>query len=238
MKKFQQILKRRTGMIGMICLLSVLLSSCLKDNNNYVNQPAALVTVINASPDSQPLDFFMNQNRVNNAPIAYSDRLDYFRAYPGNRTANFYIAGSQQKVISDSVTLQVNKYYSIFLANHVSKPDVVFLADSISAPAAGMASIRFGNLSPDAPAVDLGIKGGALLASNVSYKGFSLFVPVQGDNTYTLEIRQAGTSTVLASISNRTLHGGAIYTVWLQGFAAATDQTKLAAQIQTNAFSN
>ena len=238
MKKFQQILKRRAGIIGMICLLSALFSSCLKDNNRYVVQLAALVTVINASPDSQPLDFFMNQNRVNNFPITYGNGVDYFRAYPGNRTANFYVAGSQQKVISDSLTLQVNKYYSIFLANHISKPDVVFLTDSISAPAAGMASIRFINLSPDAPAVDLGIQGGAVLASNKAYKGVSLFVPVQGGNTYTLEIRQAGTSTVLASISNKTLHSGAVYTVWLQGFAAATDQTKLAAQIQTNAFSN
>ena len=238
MKKFQQILKRRVGIIGMICLLAVLLSSCLKDNNNYVIQPAALVTVINASPDSQPLDFFMNQNKVNSFPIAYSNGLDYFRAYPGSRTANFYVAGTQQKVISDTITLQVNKYYSIFLSNHVSKPDVVFLTDSITTPAAGMASIRFVNLSPDAPAVDLGIQGGAVLISNKSYKGFSLFVPVQGDNTYTLEIRQAGTSTVLASIANKTLHSGAVYTVWLQGFATATDQTKLAAQIQTNAFSN
>src|SRR5206468_1167126 len=108
----------RAGIIGMICLLSVLLTSCLKDNTHYVNVPAAYVTVINASPDSQPLNFLMEPNRVNFYPLSYGHGLDYFNAYTGKRTASFYLANSQQKIASDTLTLQANKYYSIFLSNH------------------------------------------------------------------------------------------------------------------------
>lgn len=237
MKKIQQLSKGRAGIIGMVCLLAVLFSSCLKSHDDdVINQPAGLVSVINASPGSQSVDFYFNQNLVNTYPINYGNGIDYFRAYTGKRTATFNLAGTAQNVKSDTLTVQADKLYSIFLANVPGTPELVVLKDSIARPAAGMATIRFVNLGPDAPAADLAIKGGAVLASNKSYKGFSGFVPVQGNSTYTLEIRQTGTSTVLASLTGVTLNSGSVYTVWLQGLSAATDNTKLSANIQTNAY--
>ncbi|WP_183566607.1 DUF4397 domain-containing protein [Mucilaginibacter sp. SP1R1] len=238
MKNVQQNLKRRAGIVGMVCLLAGLLTSCSKDrhDNNYVVPPAALLSVINASPDAQPVNFFLDQNQANQFPIRYGHGLDYLRAFNGKRVATFTLAGSSTKIKSDTINLVDKKFYSIYLTNLVSKPDIILLGDSIARPDAGKATIRFVNVSPDAPAVDLGIKGGAVLAANKTYKGYSLFTPVQGDATYTLEVRKAGTATVLVSLSNITLRSGSIYTVWLHGLTAATDQTKLAADIQTNAF--
>jgi len=234
MKKFQQKFTWRAGIIGMVCLLATLLTSCLKDHDNEPLPPAGLVSVINASPDSQPLDFYLNNNMVNVYPLRFGYGLDYFRAYTGKRTATFTMAGTQQQVKSDTLTVNTDKFYSIFLANKASSPDMVILTDSIAKPASGMATIRFVNLSPDAPAADLVIKGGATLAANKTYKSASGFTAVQGGN-YTLEVHQAGTSTVLATLDNTTITNGSVYTVWLQGFAAATDNTKLSADIQTNA---
>lgn len=238
MKNVQQIVKRQTGIIGMICLLAVLFSSCLKNHDNDIipQQPVALVSVIAASPDAPALDFFLDNNRVNTYPLTYGNGLDYFRAYPGKRTAIFYNAGTNTVVKSDTMTLKANNYYSLYLANKVSTPDYLLITDSLKNPGSGMASIRLVNVSTDAPAVDLGIKGGALIASNKSYKGYSSFIPVTGNTAYTLEVRQAGTATVLASLSNITLHTGSVYTVWLHGLASATDQTRLTADIQNNAY--
>jgi hypothetical protein len=237
MKNVQQNLKRRAGIVGMMCLLAGLLTSCLKDNDNhYVEQPVALLSVINASPDAQPVSFFLDQNQANNLPIRYGHGLDYLRAFPGKRTATFYVAGSQQKIKSDSITLEAKKFYSIYLTNVASTPDIVLLADSIIQPDAGKATIRLVNVSPDAGSVDLGIKSGAVLASDKAYKAASAFVPVQGNSTYTLEIRQKGTSTVLVSLPDVNLRSGSVYTVWLHGLTTATDAKKLTADIQTNVF--
>jgi hypothetical protein len=237
MKKPQQILKR-AGIIGMVCLLAAMFSSCLKnhDNDANVNVPYALVTVINTSPNSLAQDFYLDNNRANVAPIVYVDGLDYIRAYTGKRTAAFYNTGTQTKIKSDTVTLKADQYYSVYLANVITSPDIVILKDNIVKPATGMATIRFVNLSPNAPAADLAIKGGAVLVSNKAYKGASDFVPVNGNATYTLEVRQTGTSTVLASINTASLQSGSVYTVWLQGLAGATDQTKLLAGLQTNVY--
>jgi uncharacterized protein with beta-barrel porin domain len=99
-----------------------------------------------------------------------------------------------------------------------------------------MASIRLANLSADAGAVDLVTSKDSVLASNKAYKQVSAFVTIKGNTTYTLNIRQKGTTTVLANLTNVNLRAGSVYTVWLQGIAAATDFKKLSADIQTNVF--
>ena len=224
-------------MVGMMCLLAGLLTSCLKNHDNdYVEPPVAFLSVINASPDSQPVNFFLDQNRANDFPINYGHGIDYIRAFPGKRVATFYAAGAQQKLKADTINLTVSKFYSMYLANVTATPDMILIRDSISRPDAGKATIRLVNVSPDAGAVDLGIKAGVLLASNLAYKGASAFVPIQGDATYTLEVRKKGTATVLATLADVKLNGGSVYTIWLQGLAAATDQKKLSANVQTNAY--
>lgn len=237
MKNFKQNLMKRAGIIGMVCLLAGLFSSCLKDKNNYVDlPPAALITVINASPDSQPLDFFLDHNLVNNVSLRYGHIIDYSRAYTGKRVAGFYVSGTQQKIVADTINLDANKYYSLFLSNSANTPDVMLLNDTLSKPAAGMAVVRFVDLSTNAPAVDLDIQGGAVLAANKGYKSYTPFISTEGDKSITLEVKQAGTNTVLVSLSNITLQSGSIYTIWLHGLNGATDQTKLALSIQRNAF--
>lgn len=232
----QQILKRGAGIFGMICLLSITLTSCLKDHNDYVpQQPVALISAINASPDAANVDFYLDQNKGNNQPVETGKSLDYIRAYTGKRNVSFSI-GSGQKIKTDTVTLRADKFYSLFLSNLVAKPDFLLIADSIARPASGMATVRLVNLSPNVASADLAITGGAVLASGKAYKTYSSFIPVMANTSTSFEVRTGGTSTVLASLPNVNIRPGSVYTIWIQGYAGATDQTKLSAHIQNNVY--
>ncbi|MCJ8208179.1 DUF4397 domain-containing protein [Mucilaginibacter sp. RS28] len=228
----QQLLLRRAGIIGTICLLIISLSSCLKDKNDYVEVPAALISAINASPDAQPLDFYLDNNRGNYFPIKSGESMDYIRAFTGKRNASFNLYGSTQKIKTDTMTLRKDRFYSLFLCNVVSTPDYLLIADSVARPASGMATVRFVNVSPNAGAADLVIQGGATIATGKTYRTYSAFVPVQGNKTYTFEVRQGG--NVLSIVSNVSLRAGSMYTVWLQGVSGGTTQTGLSAHIQDN----
>ncbi len=237
MKNFKNISKRSAAGLGALCLLSLLFSSCLKDHNTYYNPPAALVTFIQASPDQPALDLYFNSNRVNSYPVYYNTDIDYFRAYAGKRTINLYNQGTLTTVFSDTATLVQNAVYSMFLANKVSNPELVILKDTLNKPASGMAGVRFINLSPDAPAVSLAIQGGSVLTTNKPYKGFSSFIPVAGNTTYTFQILQG--TTVLATLSDVNLNNGFLYTIWFHGLVASTNANdKLAADIVANAYFN
>ena len=131
-----------------------------------------------------------------------------------------------------------NIAYSLFFVNNsAQQPGLFLLTDSISKPAAGKATLRFINVCPDAPAVDLAVKDSAAFVTNKGFKRFSSCIPKTGGQTYNFEIRQHGTNTVLATLSGVTLNSGLVYTIWLHGLAStALDGYKLTANIVTNAY--
>lgn len=237
MKVYSTPLNRWTALLSAGCFLSLLFTSCLKTKNDYTPPPpVAYVAFFQASPDEQPLDLFFNNNKVNQLPLHYGDGIDYFQAYPGLRTVNLYNSGGTI-VFSDTVRLTPNIAYSLFMVNTAAHPGLFLVTDSISRPATGKATLRFINVSPDAPAVDLAIKDSAAFVTNKAFKGFSSFIPKNGGQIYNFEIRQHGTNTVLATLNSVTLNNGLVYTVWLHGLANTTlPSDKLTADIVTNAY--
>ncbi|WP_259067842.1 DUF4397 domain-containing protein [Mucilaginibacter sp. X4EP1] len=209
--------------VGGLCLISVALSSCLKNNNTYYNPAVALVTVVQAAPDQPSVDFYLDGNIVNQTPIVYGGGITYFKAYTGKRNAIFDATGTGTKIFSDTVTFNQNYVYSLFLANKPGSLEMVKLTDSISQPTGNNANVRFINLSPDAPAVDLGVKGSTVFITNKAYKGYSSFTPILGNTTYTFEVRQAGTNNVLATLPAQNLPSGSVYTIYFYGLANPTN---------------
>lgn len=199
--------------------------------------PAALVSFTQASPDQPIINFYLDANRVNFYPLNYGENLDYFQAFTGKRTANFYNAGTANTILSDTVTFNQNAIYSLFLTGTTTKPEMVVLKDTLSKPASGQATIRFINLSPDAPAVTLAVQGGTVLATNKAYKSYSSFTALPGNTTYSFEVRQGTTNTVLATLPSVNINSGFVYTIWFHGLVNNTSANdKLAADITTNAY--
>jgi hypothetical protein len=237
MKTFKNSSKKLVLGICAGCLISFLLTSCLKTDNSAYTPPTALLSFIQASPDEPPLDFFLNSNKVNAGSLYFGDNIEYVSAFAGARTAYFYTAGTTTPILSAPITLNQGIAYSLFLAGKSTSPEVLLLTDTLNKPSTGNASVRFVNLSPDAPAVDLAVQGGSVLVANRSYKGFSTFVPVPAQSNYTFVVRQAGTNTVLATLSNVPMVSGTVYTIWFGGLVASTgNNDKLSANIITNAY--
>jgi hypothetical protein len=238
-KTRKKISRNLLGGIGAVGLLCLLLTSCLKTDNSSFPPPAtALITFVHAIPDETPVNFFLNGDQVNQSPVSYGFGVDYVSAFAGVRTVNVYHSSDRSSVLSAPVTLSANTAYSFFLATtSTHKPQALLLTDTLNKPASGKAGLRFVNVSPDAPAVDLVIKGGPVVAANKSPLGYSAFLPVQGKTNYTFEVRAAGTGTVLATLPNVTLNEGALYTIWLGGFVASTGSSNvLTEHLIANAF--
>jgi hypothetical protein len=219
-----------------VALLCMLQFSCLKDNNNYVAPQTALLMVVQGSAGAPGEILYLNNNRVNYyQSFNYGDHIGYFNAYTGTRQVILYNYASAAKIASDTIHLNNNVAYSLFLANTYTSPDFILLTDSIAQPAAGKATIRFVNISPDAGAVDLSANS-TVLVSDKAYKGSSTFRTVAGGTNYNFEILKTGTNTVLAKLDTIPINSGSVYTVWLHGLKSGSGTTQLSADIIKNAF--
>ena len=72
-----------------------------------------------------------------------------------------------------------------------------------------------------------------MVFANYTFKKASAFTPLDA-GTYNLQVRLAGTSTVVLDLPGITLTSGKIYTVFAKGLVGGTGSQALGAQIIVN----
>ncbi len=179
------------------------------------------VRVVHASPDAPAVDVLVNDGvAFSSAP--FKGITNYASLAAGEYQVKVVPTGATTPVvISATLGLEADKDYTVVAVGQLANIEPLVLVDNNSAPAAGKAHVRFVHASPDAPAVDIAVKGGPVLFSNVAFKGVGDYLPVDAA-TYDLEVRLAGTNTVALEVPGLALNVGAIYTVFAMGLAGGT----------------
>jgi hypothetical protein len=194
-------------------------------------QSEARVRVLHASPDAPAVDIFVDGNRaITN--LAFPRATDYVALPAGQRRIQVAPTGqaASAAVIDATVTLTAGRDYTVAAVGQVAQIRAQVYEDNNAAPAAGQAHVRVIHASPNAPAVDVAVRGGPVLISNLAFPNASQMLPVAA-GTYNLDVRAAGTQTVALPLNNVELRAGTIYTVVATGLL--NGQPALAAQVLT-----
>lgn len=216
--------------------LSIGLLACGNEHNFVISQVPATgtrVKILHAIPDGPAVDVYVNNTKVNGTALAfytgYPDR-EYLALTPGAAALKVSTPASgtvaEQTVLTANATFDADKYYTVAAAGTAAAPVAVVFNDDLSIPDAGKAYLRVINLVSNGPGVDLAIGTAAPLVSNVGYKSASDFVAVAPANSsapLTLQVRSAGTATLLgATITNFTAFAGRKYTILVRGIVGKT----------------
>lgn len=218
--------------LGVLGALSVV--GCGKDSKSNPVAPTltANVMVVHASPNAPAVDLVVDGTLAGSG-LAFPNNTGYLPLSSGSRAVKVNVSGTTSTVISATLDLAAGAHYSVFASDSVSKIAPLVLTDDLTAPATGKAHVRFIHLSPNAPAVDVAVQGGPVLFPNTTFKGYSAFAPVDA-GTYDLEVRLAGTNTVVLPLPGITLQAGKIYTAFAKGFVGGAGAQALGAQIIVN----
>jgi hypothetical protein len=205
------------------------------DEEEAPMQPApsnSSTMVIHASPDAPGVDILVD-NAIAGTNLTYLQNTPYLTLPSGTRNIKVNVTGTSTTVIEGNINFVKDKAYSIFAVNSVANIEPLVLEDNLAKPASGKAHVRFIHLSPDAPAVDITLADGTVVFGNISFKGFTAFTPLDA-GTYNLQVRLAGTSTVVLDLGNITFTSGEIYTTYARGFVAGVGEQQLGAAIIVN----
>jgi len=188
----------------------------------------ASVNVTHASPDAPGVDLVIDGIVINSSALTFPNSTDYIDVNAGTRNIKVNASGTSTTVIEADLTLGANKNYSIFATDVLASITPVVIEDDLSAPASGKAHVRFAHFSPDAPAVDITLTDGTVVFPNAAFQDVTAFTPLDA-GSYDLQVRAAGTSTVVLTLPSITVNDGMIYTVFAKGFLS-----NLAAEIIVN----
>jgi len=182
-------------------------------------QDEARIRVAHASPDAPAVDILVNDGKAF-GDVAFKDITEYAMLTAGTYNVKVVPAGATEPVVIEAdLELEADMSYTVAAIGMLAEIQPLVLQDDISVPAAGTAHVRFVHASPDAPPVDIALKDGDVLFSAVGFGEASEYVPADAD-THDLEVRLAGTTTVVLEIPGVALEAGTVYTVFAMGLVA------------------
>jgi len=181
---------------------------------------SAKVRVVHASPDAPAVDVYLDGNKVlTNVPFFTAS--DYLDVPAGAHDIKVTPTGDASTAVIDAkgVSVEAGKVYTVAATGKLADIKATIYSDNLSAPAAGKAHVRVVHASPDAPAVDIKVKGGPALISNLAFPKDSGYLPVDA-GSYDLTVNVAGSDTVALELPGTKLEAGKIYDIFAVGLLA------------------
>ena len=188
----------------------------------YMAMPTmGYLRVLHAVPDAPNVDVYANDKLIaKNLP--YSQYTKYLTIPEGTYTISLYVAGTKDSpVLVNMLSIDKNSRLTVAAIGRLSNISLLAISDASMPADPSKAMIRFAHLSPNAPAVDITLPDGTILFNNVSFKQVAPYISVP-PSTYTLQVRLAGTDTVVLTVPNVKLEGNKFYTVYAIGLVGET----------------
>jgi hypothetical protein len=199
--------------VGPLILLTLLLVTALPAGA-VTQESQALVRLVHLAPGAPTADVYVDGTRML-AAVPFKTASKYHRMPASAHTLTIRPAGSTPSsapAASARVSVLPGAAYTVVLLGVPQQLQVRVAKDDFSAPPSGKAKLRIVNAAPQSPPLDIGVAGGPTLFRNVTFGMISNFVTIQAGR-FSMEVRAAGSSTVLFTQGASRLQAGAIITV-------------------------
>jgi hypothetical protein len=199
--------------VAPLILLALLLLTALPARA-VTQESQALVRLVHLAPGVPTADVYVDGTRMM-AAVPFKTASKYHRTGASVHTLTIRPAGSttaSAPAASARVSVLPGAAYTVVLLGTPRQLQVKVAKDDFSAPPSGKAKLRIVNAAPQSPPLDIGVAGGPTVFRNVTYGMISNFETVQAGR-FSIEVRAAGSSTVLFTQGASRLPAGAIITV-------------------------
>jgi hypothetical protein len=185
--------------------------------------------VAHMSPDAPAVDVWLDGAAVLTG-VPYTTFSNYLDIASGSHLVQVFVAGTSENPVIDAtlefVTGSATTVAALGLLGNGSFGPVVLEDERTGSPSDCW--VRFIHGAGDAPAVDITLTDGTVLFGNVAFGESADFLPV-APGSYGLQVRLAGTDTVVLSFAPVDLAAGTVLSVFATGSLAGGTLGALAA---------
>lgn len=223
-------MKSFTKTLFLLSILTIL--SCTK--NTTTDTQLSYLSIVNASPTVGTYYTYVNGVLISSAAIPFGGTTAYAEYLAGDYPIKLTPESSPETLLSKTLSLSPNTIYSYFIIDQGEKLDGLLISDNLSITSTDKAYLRFINLSPDAPNLDLGANDTESFFTGKAFKTTSDFIPVEA-KAYVFQIKDESSRTVKTNMESSTLSPGRYYTVVARGLLSPGETDKaFSGQLITN----
>ena len=199
----------------LLALTTLSLTSCGVMSST---KETARIRVVHASPDAPDVDICANGTAAF-TDVAFPSATQYATVEEGTYQIRVVSAGGGCEgggVIDATLPLPADSETTVVAVNTLDSIEPMVLEDDNTAPAMGMAKVRFVHASPDAPTVDITLTDGTTLFDDVAFMELGDYIEAAA-GTLDLEVRDETGTAVVLTLEGVTLEAGTVYTVYAIG---------------------
>lgn len=185
------------------------------------------INVVHASPDAPAVDVYLDGAQALTG-LEFGAFSRWVAVPAGDHQVQVTPAGevASAAVIDVTVTLDAGAAYQVAATGLVAEITPQVYQVNLGMLADDTARIRVVHNSPDAPAVDIAVKGGDVLIPALEFPVASDALEVPA-GSYDLEVRPAGTMDVALDLPGVALEAGMVYDVFAIGHVSDGSLTVL-----------
>ena len=201
--------------------LAVGFSSCKDSKTDFPNPDETQVATFNAATNTEDVNFFLNDAKVNTDLLKLGDHVIYTKMLAGKYGAEFKTE-SGESLLKDSIKFDNKKAYSIFFVKGNDALEIVKIEDEMITPKEGKAGIRFVNISSDAGKLNFSIVNAekevetAPLFKDSDFKTATSFKEIDAKKQ-SFNVIDATSNEVIFTLTDVNIKAGEVYTVWVKG---------------------
>lgn len=190
----------------------------LNPYKNYFRETSSVsyIRALHASPNSPAVDIYLNDTKlVEN--LSYEEFTEYLSVTPGNYTIKIYPSGNTKDlVLSTNVNIPPHTISTTAIIGVLPNLSLLPMAEPKGPMIPGKLFLRFGNLSPNSPGLNLTLANGIALFRNIPYKSVTDYASLN-PGIYHFQLRDTNTNKVVLDIPNIRLRGNRFYSLYAVG---------------------
>ena len=196
----------------------------------------SFMRILHSAPKCPAIDIYINDTPLIKN-LSYKDFSEYIPIRSGNYNLKVYAAGKKgDPFIDTSLFIPPNEIYTVAVIGKT--PDdlsTLPIKEPLLDTKGGKSCLRFVQLSPNAPNVDVVLPNGDILFKNVAFKDVKNYIEVP-TGVYTVEIRLTGTDTVILYVPNIHLKTKRFYTIYSVGLVGAIPPLQVLIPLDGNSY--
>jgi hypothetical protein len=193
------------------------LNKAMMERNIQQSQTDGRVRFLHTSPDAPEVDIYINgQMQVKHLPFRVAS--NYLPLKPGKYHIDIYPKGNSiDSILNKKITVEPDKSYTLAIIDSVKKMRLLPYLNQPEVPM-NESKIRFLHLSADTGALDMAVKDRDIVFPNISYKQTTDYLGIM-PMTVDLEVREAGTKTIVLPMPKAQFRPNETYTIVLIGLS-------------------
>lgn len=190
---------------------------------DITNYATGTIRVLHAVPDAPNVDIYANDKLIAEN-LAFGESIPYIEVPVGNYIVSLFVTGTKDSpVISNKLTVGKDDIITVAAVGLLNDIEFMGIYDANVKISNGKVRVRFIHLSPNAPAVDITLPNGAVLFNNIAFGQVTPYVEVD-EGEYDLQVRLAGTDTVVLELPDVELEGDQYYSVYAVGLVGQSPE--------------